>query len=29
MSDAEAIREMAQPLTGSPNDYDAALESLL
>jgi hypothetical protein len=25
MSDAEAIREIAQPLTGSPNDYDALL----
>jgi erythromycin esterase-like protein len=25
MSDAEAIREIAQPLTGSPNDYDMLL----
>src|SRR5216683_6094920 len=25
MSDADAIREVAQPLAGSPNDYDALL----
>jgi hypothetical protein len=29
MSDAEAIREMAQLLTGSPNDYDAAPERFI
>jgi erythromycin esterase-like protein len=28
MSDADIIREMAQPLTGSPNDYDALLGSI-
>jgi erythromycin esterase-like protein len=28
MTDAELVREIAQPLSGSPDDYDSLLESI-